>query len=45
MPQNVARKVEAPKAAPKQRRTITPAETQRLLAECDPRFAAATALC
>ncbi len=43
--QNVARKVKAPKAASKQRRTITPDETQRLIAECDPRFAAAAALC
>jgi integrase len=43
--QNVARKVKAPKAAPKQRRTITPDQTQRLIAECDPRFAAAAALC
>ncbi len=43
--QNVARKVKSPKPAPKQRRTITPTETQRLLAECDPRFAAAAALC
>ena len=43
--QNVARKVKAPKPAPKQRRTITPTQTQRLLAECDPRFAAAVALC
>jgi integrase len=43
--QNVARKVKAPKAAPKQRRTITPVQTQDLIAECDPRFAAAAALC
>lgn len=43
--QNVARKVKAPKSAPKQRRTITPDQTQRLIAECDPRFAAAAALC
>jgi integrase len=43
--QNVARKVKAPKAAPKQRRTITPAQTRHLIAECDPRFAAAAALC
>ena len=43
--QNVARKVKAPKAAPKQRRTITPVQTQNLIAECDPRFAAAAALC
>jgi integrase len=43
--QNVARKVKAPKPTPKQRRTITPDQTQRLLAECDPRFAAAAALC
>lgn len=43
--QNVARKVKAPKTAPKQRRTITPDQTQRLIAECDPRFAAAAALC
>jgi integrase len=43
--QNVARKVKAPKAALKQRRTITPDETQLLIAECEPRFAAAAALC
>ena len=43
--QNVARKVKAPKAAPKQRRTITPAQTQHLIAECDPRFAAPAGLC
>ena len=43
--QNVARKVKAPKSAPKQRRTITPDQTQHLIAECDPRFAAAAALC
>jgi integrase len=42
--QNVARKVKAPKAAPKARRTITPDQTQLLIAECDPRFAAAAAL-
>jgi integrase len=43
--QNAARKVKAPKPAPKRRRTITPDETQRLIAECEPRFAAAAALC
>lgn len=43
--QNVARKVKAPKPTPKRRRTITPDETQRLIAECEPRFAAAAALC
>jgi len=39
--QNVARKVKAPK----QRRTITPDQAQHLRAECDPRYAAAAALC
>ena len=43
--QNVVRKVKAPKAAPKPRRTITPDQTQHLIAACDPRFAAAAALC
>jgi len=43
--QNVARKVKAPKPLPKRRRTITPDETQLLIAECEPRFAAAAALC
>lgn len=43
--QNVARKVKAPKSEPKRRRTITPDETHRLIAECEPRFAAAAALC
>jgi|SRR6056297_733054 len=43
--QNVARKVKAPRAVSKQRRTITPDQTRRLIAECDPRFAAAAALC
>ncbi|MGA9278768.1 tyrosine-type recombinase/integrase [Ilumatobacter sp.] len=43
--QNVARKVKAPKAVPKQRRTIIPAQTRQLIAERDPRFAAAAALC
>ena len=43
--QNVARKVKAPKSEPKRRRTITPDETQLLIAECEPRFAAAAALC
>ena len=38
--QNVARKVKAPKSEPKRRRTVTPEETQRLIAGCDPRFAA-----
>lgn len=43
--QNVARKVKAPKPVPKRRRTITPDETQLLISECEPRFAAAAALC
>lgn len=43
--QNVARKVKAPKSEPKRRRTITPDQTHRLIAECEPRFAAAAALC
>jgi integrase len=43
--QNVAHKVKAPKSEPKRRRTVTPEETQRLIAGCDPRFAAAAALC
>ncbi len=42
---NVARRVKAPRSASKQRRTITPDETQMLLAESDARFAAAIALC
>ena len=44
-PQNVARKVKAPRSEPKRRRTITPDETQLLIAECEPRFAAAAGLC
>jgi len=43
--QNVVRKVKAPKPAPRRRRTVTPEETRRLIAECEPRFAAAAALC
>ncbi len=42
---NVARRVRTPRVPQVRRRTITPAETQQLLAECDGRFAAAVALC
>ncbi len=42
---NVARRVKTPRVPQVRRRTITPAETQRLLAECDGRFAAAVGLC
>ena len=42
---NVARRVKTPRVPQIRRRTITPAETQRLLAECDGRFAAAVGLC
>ena len=42
---NVARRVKTPLVPQIRRRTITPAETQRLLAECDGRFAAAVGFC
>jgi integrase len=42
---NVARRVRTPRVPQVRRRTITPAETQQLLAECDGRFAAAVGLC
>lgn len=42
---NVARRVKTPRVPQVRRRTITPAETQQLLGQCDARFAAAVALC
>jgi len=41
---NIARRVKTPRVPQVRRRTITPAETQRFLAECDGRFAAAVGL-
>jgi integrase len=43
--ENFARQVRAPKLPKVQRRTVTPAETQQLLAEVDDRFTAAVGLC
>ncbi len=42
---NVAKRVKTPKVPQVRRRTITPAETQQLLGQCDARFAAAIGLC
>lgn len=42
---NVARRVKSPRVPEVRRRTIAPVETQRLLGECDARFAAAVGLC
>jgi integrase len=43
--ENVAKRVKTPTVPRPQRRTLTPAETKRLLVACDDRFAAAVALC
>lgn len=43
--ENYARQVKAPKLPKVQRRTVTPSETQQLLAEVDDWFAAAGGLC
>lgn len=43
--ENVAKRVKTPAVPRQQWRTLTPAETKRLLAACDDRFTAAMALC